>query len=85
MFSCVLHGGGYAPYLQITADRSVHVLTTHLAHRGLAYGESPTQRLDLLFPDRQTNAVMQPLLVFIHGVNLGLNRRLVRPSKEYSA
>lgn len=67
--SCI--GGDYAPFLQQYTTRSVEVLRTHPARRGLAYGALASNTLDLFLPPTPHHGPAgtepPPLLVFIHG------------------
>lgn len=79
--SCI--GGNYQPYLREYAERSAVTPAACTVHRDLAYGEKPSERLDLFLPT-STAAASQPvaLLVFIHG---GYWQELSKASSLFAA
>ncbi|MDB5751585.1 MAG: Arylformamidase [Ramlibacter sp.] len=74
--SCI--GGNYAPYLKAYAERSAAAAACRF-ERDLAYGERPSNRLDLCVP---AGAQAAPLLVFIHG---GYWQQLSKDSSLFAA
>jgi arylformamidase len=79
--SCI--GGNYAPHLREYAELSAAALERGAAQRGLAYGDGPTQRLDLFVPPTTAaTSAPPPLLVFIHG---GYWQELSRESSLFAA
>lgn len=61
-------GGNYQPFLQQYASRSAVARQQLPASLGLAYGDKPSNTLDLFLPAGASSAAQRPpLLLFIHG------------------